>query len=94
MVPIKTKLYYAEMPEPARPRHGNARSPNDTNLRFGSQHSSQRAKGTESQERNIVNVIAQGGRKAADAIDKSYRAYKRNSVGEQSHEGVNYSPLQ
>jgi hypothetical protein len=99
MMPIKTKLYYAEMPEKNRPSLRGAGSPKGAMKRFGSRLSSQNAREAESPGRNMVTMIAQGGQKAAHAIDASYRAYKRSSLGEPKEPkestpmALHYSPL-
>ena len=94
MIPLKTKLYYAEMPSNNRPSLRGAGSPRGAMERFSSRLSSQNARDLESPGRNMVTIIAKGGVKAANAIDQSYRAYKRSSLGDQKPEGLGYSPMQ
>ena len=78
MVPIKSKLYYAEMPDHNRPSIRGAGDPSIGLRRFSSRHSSEKERAKESPGRTMVNMIAQGGQRAANAIDRSYRQYKKN----------------
>ena len=64
MVPIQTKLYYAQIPINQRPSLKGSGDPTQNMERFSSRLSQERARANESPTRAIVNMIAQGGRKA------------------------------